>query len=146
MNLLDNVELARERREDLLLDQFIDQRLDALILDADRVMANPATMKKLAPLIKYYAKKKHPFKACVRDNRKRFGPLTEKYCAVIVDIIHGGNTHWRKGGKKKGIAASDEMPPFITEEMVGLLEALPSPTKERLNEIYKEAREVVAES
>lgn len=150
MNLLDNsLETARDQRLEILLDQVIDERLEGLVLDATRTMANPKAMKKLAPLIKFYAKKAHPFAACVRDNRKRFGPLTEKYCAVIVDIIHGGNTHWRNGGNRKistGVHASDETPPFITEEMVGLLEALPAPTKERLNEIYKEAREVVAQS
>lgn len=147
MNLLDSVESARERRLDIMLDQLIDERLQGVIADATRTMANPHAMKKLAPLIKFYAKKAHPFTACVRDNRKRFGPLTEKYCAVIVDIIHGGDTHWRNGGSKTnrtsmhGITASDDAP-FITDEMVGLLEALPAPTKERLNEIYKEAREV----
>jgi hypothetical protein len=150
VNLLDSsMEAARDRRLDIMLDQVIDERLEVLVLDATKTMANPRAMKKLAPLIKFYAKKAHPFAACVRDNRKRFGPLTEKYCAVIVDIIHGGNTHWRNGGNRKistGVHASDETPPFITEEMVGLLEALPAPTKERLNEIYKEAREVVAQS
>jgi hypothetical protein len=55
-------------------------------------------MKKLAPLLKHYKGMPHPFSACVRDNRKRFGPLTEKYCAVIKDLIEG-NTSWR--GKKK---------------------------------------------
>jgi hypothetical protein len=57
-----------------------------------------ADMKKLAPLLKHYKGMPHPFSACVRDNRKRFGPLTEKYCAVIKDLIEG-NTSWR--GKKK---------------------------------------------
>lgn len=151
MNLLDNhLEAARDQRLDIMLDQLIDARLEGLMLNAKTTMANPKAMKRLAPLIKFYAKKPHPFTACVKDNRKRFGPLTEKYCAVIVDIIHGGDTHWRNGGSKTGrtvstgIHASDEIPPFITDEMVSLLEELPAPTKERLNQIYKEAREVVA--
>jgi hypothetical protein len=54
-------------------------------------------MKKLAPLLKHYRGKAHPFSTCVRDNRKRFGPLTEKYCAVLKDLIEG-DTNWR--GKK----------------------------------------------
>jgi hypothetical protein len=60
---------------------------------------SPRDIKKLRPLLNYYSKKAHPFTACVRDNRKRFGPLTEKYCAVVKDLIEG-NTKWRKGGKK----------------------------------------------
>lgn len=60
-------------------------------------------LKKLRPLIKYYAKKPHPFTACVNDNRKRFGPLTNKYCAIIKDLIVG-NTKWRNQGKKKHLS------------------------------------------
>jgi hypothetical protein len=56
-------------------------------------------VKKLHPLLKHYAKMKHPFTACVRDNRKRFGPKTEAYCAVLKDLIVG-STNWRGKGKK----------------------------------------------
>ncbi len=56
-------------------------------------------VKKLHPLLKHYAKMKHPFTACVRDNRKRFGGKTEAYCAVLKDLIVG-NTKWRGKGKK----------------------------------------------
>jgi hypothetical protein len=66
-------------------------------------------LKKLKPLIKFYAKKPHPFRACVKDNEKRFGALVNKYCAIIKDLIEG-NTKWRKGGNKsaKGTKLSDE--------------------------------------
>lgn len=64
---------------------------------------------KLKGLLKYYAKKPHPFTACVKDNRKRFGAHTEQYCAVLKDLIVG-NTKWRKGGSKtaKGAKLSQE--------------------------------------
>lgn len=59
----------------------------------------PAERKKLAPLVKHYRKSPHPFTACVRENRRRFGPRTEQVCAVVKDLIVGG-THWREGTKK----------------------------------------------
>jgi hypothetical protein len=65
---------------------------------------SPNDVKKLHGLMAYYAKKAHPFTECVRDNRKRFGPLTEKYCAVLKDLIEG-NTKWRKGGNKSASGA-----------------------------------------
>lgn len=64
---------------------------------------------KLKGLLKFYEKKPHPFTACVKDNRKRFGANTEKYCAVLKDLIVG-NTKWRNQGKKsaKGTSLSEE--------------------------------------
>lgn len=55
---------------------------------------SPEAKKKLKGLLAYYAKKPHPFTACVRDNRKRFGPRAEAVCAVLKDIIRG-TTRWR---------------------------------------------------
>jgi hypothetical protein len=57
-------------------------------------------------LIAYYLKKKHPFAACVRDNRKRFGPDTERVCAALKDIGLQ-TTHWRHGGTIKKL---DDLP------------------------------------
>src|ERR1041385_8479492 len=90
-----------------------------------------ADVKKLRGLMKYYAKKPKPFTACVRDNRKRFGPLTEKYCAVLKDLIEG-NTKWRKGGNKnsKGKKLSDEM----LQQIFGL-EELPDGFSHWLSEL-----------
>lgn len=62
---------------------------------------SPEDMKKLRPILNKYRKSAHPFTECVRDNRKRFGPATEKFCAVIKDLIEG-TTHWRN--KKKGLS------------------------------------------
>lgn len=63
---------------------------------------SPRDMHKLRPLLKYYAKKPHPFRACVRDNRKRFGPRTNAICAVIKDLIYH-STKWRSKGAEKGM-------------------------------------------
>lgn len=72
----------------------IDRHLD-IALSAKTV--TPHERFQLRHLLAYYAKKKHPFTACVRDNIKRWGqPLTNKRCAVLKDLIVG-NTHWRKG-------------------------------------------------
>ena len=73
-----------------LMDTF-DQQFD-LYLSSKNV--GPEARYKLRNLLKYYAKKPHPFRACVRDNRKRFGPGTERVCATLKDIIRG-TTHWR---------------------------------------------------
>lgn len=75
------------------LDQMFSEAIDKLFLsNADRV--GPVAKKKLSGLLKFYAKKAHPFTACVNDNRKRFGPRAEAVCAVLKDIIRG-TTKWR---------------------------------------------------
>lgn len=78
-----------------------DEYIDAVYFAISKGTANvsPSDKKKLRGLLRYYAKKKHPFTACVRDNRKRFGAHTEEYCAVLKDLIVG-NTKWRGKGKK----------------------------------------------
>ena len=53
-------------------------------------------------LLKYYAKKPKIFTACVRDNRKRFGPRTNAVCAWVKDQIKG-TTKWR--GKEAELRA-----------------------------------------
>lgn len=74
--------------------ELTDQAIEALLgLNADK--ASPADRKKLKGLLKYYAKKPHPFRACVRDNTKRFGPDgAKRVCATLKDIIRG-TTKWR---------------------------------------------------
>ena len=57
--------------------------------------ASPADRAKLRGLLAHYRKKKHPFRACVRDNTKRFGKDgAERICATLKDIIEG-NPYWR---------------------------------------------------
>ena len=53
-------------------------------------------------LLKYYAKKPKIFTACVRDNRKRFGPRVNAVCAWVKDQIKG-TTKWR--GKEADLRA-----------------------------------------
>ncbi len=57
--------------------------------------------KKLKYLLAHYRGKAHPFTACYRDQvRHGLSPAhAKRRCAVIVDLIHGGDTSWR--GKKK---------------------------------------------
>ena len=50
-------------------------------------------------LLKYYAKKPKIFTACVRDNRKRFGPRVNAVCAWVKDQIKG-TTKWRGKGSE----------------------------------------------
>jgi hypothetical protein len=67
---------------------------------------SPADKKKLSGLLKHYAKMKHPFTACVRDNTKRFGrERAERICAVLKDIIRG-TTKWRSTERKKNLSES----------------------------------------
>ena len=61
----------------------------------------PSEGKKLAPLVKHYMAKPHPFTSCVADNSKRFGPeRAKKVCAVLKDYGMK-TTKWRKGPKSQ---------------------------------------------
>jgi len=75
-----------------LTDKQLGEYLSVCLSNADRV--GPEARHKLHGLLRYYAKKPHPFTACVHDNRKRFGPNAERVCAVLKDIIRG-TTKWR---------------------------------------------------
>lgn len=83
------------------IDMEFEDYIESVYFAISKGTANvsPSDKKKLKGLLRYYAKKKHPFTACVRDNRKRFGVHTEEYCAVLKDLIVG-NTKWRGKGKK----------------------------------------------
>lgn len=91
------------------LDDELDRILD-LTFSAKTV--GPEARNKLRALLKFYAKKPHPFRACVTDNMKRFGPgRTEAVCATLKDMIRG-TTHWRghpgEDHGSAGLAASDQ--------------------------------------
>lgn len=95
-------------------DELLDQ-----IFDADAT--TPDEKAKLKNLLAYYAEKPHPFTACVRDNRKRFGPGTEAVCATLKDIVRG-TTNWRKGGSTHSFAeARDAFERLSEDELAGLL-------------------------
>lgn len=120
-------------------EERIDDAVD-LVLDAwggkpgtNFKQVDPEARRRLRGLMEYYAKKPHPFRACVRDNRKRFGPNAERVCAVLKDLIRG-TTKWR--GKSdmsemgmfseyaatEGVEATlvDEVP-VIDEEIASIL-------------------------
>lgn len=97
-----------------LTDQQLDDYLHiALANGFSKGTANvsPADMRKLRPLLSHYAKKPHPFRACVRDNRKRFGPRTNAVCAVLKDLIKG-TTKWR--GNEKNLSEDEDFVAFAS--------------------------------
>lgn len=88
---------ASDARLDRMLMADIDSRLDLLLANYQRVTANPRSMGYLRFLMKHYAKSPTPFRDCVKDNLKRFGPgKTEGVCAVLKDAIRQ-TTYWRHG-------------------------------------------------
>jgi hypothetical protein len=95
---------AQERRRDEILFAELDARLEIILSEADTV--GPEARHKLRGILRHYAKMAHPFRACVRDNEKRFGPgQVEKVCAVLKDIIRG-TTHWRNHPDESAVMAS----------------------------------------
>jgi len=122
--MTDTALLAAQRaRQEVLLSAEIERRLDVL-LSAKTV--GPEARAQLRELLKHYAKSPHPFRACVRDNMKRFGPgRTEKVCATLKDMIRG-TTRWRNSD---GVAASA---PEISEDVETLLLSIPDDELERL--------------
>lgn len=124
-----------------LTDQELESYLD-VALSAKTV--TPEERKKLTPLLKYYAKKPKPFTACVKDNRKRFGPKTEAYCAVIKDLIMG-TTKWRN--QRKGLSENtlnelfalsidDGFFPFISELELSEIDEIVEPEAEESKEEF----------
>lgn len=128
---------AQRAREDLLLDDWLDEQIDVLLQShlgaapgvSEASTVGPDARHKLRGILRHYAKDPHPFTACMHDNMKRFGPgRTERVCAVVKDIIRG-TTKWRghpelDHGAPGAIAASDAPP--IDEETEMLLLSIPS--------------------
>lgn len=131
-----------------LTDQDIDDYLEVAYFAISKGTANvsAADKKKLRPLMRHYAKMKHPFTACVRDNRKRFGSHTEEYCAVLKDLIVG-NTKWRGKGKKftpRNLSENFFTPnDFLTEIGFSDPESVPEDFLEYLNNISEEEIEAI---
>jgi hypothetical protein len=132
-----NLEQAREARLDRDLDAMIERKLKGVTLAAP---IGPHAKVELRNILKYYAKKAHPFRECVKDNMKRFGPgRTEAVCATLKDTIRG-NKDWR--GKNNpadhgtaGLASDDA--PVMTAEVLLALDAV---SEVDLQEIFLEAR------
>jgi hypothetical protein len=109
--------LAQQAREDALMLAYIDEQLDVVLAARD---VSPQARNRLRGLLAYYAKKRNPFRACVRDNMKRFGPRrTEAICATLKDMIRG-TTKWRG---ERGVAGSDNYSDnyVINDEVADLL-------------------------
>jgi len=108
----DNTKIL-EMQEDEDIEQYLNI---ALSNGFSKGTANvsPKDMVKLRGLLKHYAKKKHPFASCVRDNRKRFGPRTEAVCAVLKDLIRG-TTKWRSTERKKNLS-EEELSEFVLDD------------------------------
>jgi hypothetical protein len=131
-----NLDQAREWRLDRKLDAMLDDKLKRAHLAAPIA---PHDKVKLRSILKYYAKKPHPFRACVADNMKRFGPgRTEAVCATLKDTIRG-NKDWRGKGNPsdKGSAGLAEDPPVIDGAVLVMLDAI---SDVDLSEIFLEAR------
>lgn len=128
---------AREARLDRELDAMIAAKLSGVQLAAP---VGPHAKVKLRNLLKYYAKKPHPFTACVRDNMKRFGPgRTEAVCATLKDVIRG-RKDWRgkDNPKDHGVAPGlSEEPPLLDSDVLLALDAM---SEIDLQEIFLEAR------
>lgn len=126
----------------LILDEGIElseEALDALLLSAKTT--GPHAREKLKGLLKYYAKKAHPFRACVRDNMKRFGPgKTEAYCATLKDIIRG-TTKWRghpsKDKGSAGLTGLSEGGFIIDDELATVLRTITDEQIERATKIME---------
>lgn len=110
---------------------------------------SPEDRKKLAGIIEHYRKQPHPFRACVKDNRKRFGPGAEAICATIKDLIEG-NTWWRVGrqrGEPEGYSPKsldslpDDLPPEFLEWLSETsLEDITSFTRSMQGEVITEGK------
>jgi len=101
------------------VDEQIDAILTRIFSEADTV--GPHAREKLSGILKHYAKDPHPFRSCVTDNMKRFGPgRTEKVCATLKDLIRG-TTRWRHQTNM-----SDQEPVEITLTQQERLEVLAS--------------------
>lgn len=132
--MTETVEQARERREearfDAIVDAYIDQRLSQVKLAAP---ISPQAKFKLRFILRKYAKSPHPFRACVKDNMKRFGPgRTEAVCATLKDTIKG-----RKDWRGKGKLSENEQSAVIDADVLLALDAISTVD---LKQIFLEAR------
>jgi hypothetical protein len=126
--VLKTLEQAREERFDREIDAMIAERIKEAKLAAP---ISPAAKVKLRQILKKYAKEAHPFRACVKDNMKRFGPgRTEALCATLKDTIKG-RKDWR------GKAMTSEVDAVIDGDVILALDAI---SDIDLQEIFLEVR------
>lgn len=83
---------AQQQRKEALFSEELTAILDRTF---DASAASYEAREKLMGVLKHYAKDPTPYRSCVRDNMKRFGPgKTEATCATLKDIIRG-TSRWR---------------------------------------------------
>ena len=101
------LQLASARRIEGVYEDEIDARVDLLLANYQRVTANPRSMGYLRFLLKHYAKSPTPWRDCVADNTKRFGPDKVKgLCGVVKDLVRQ-RTDWRGKGPRPGDTPAD---------------------------------------
>lgn len=131
---------AKARRIDEAVNRVIDAHIDTRLAKVQLAapIAPPARVK-LRNILKYYAKQPHPFRACVKDNMKRFGPgRTEAVCATLKDTIRG-RKDWRgkNNPKDKGTAGLSDDAPTVDGDVLVALNAI---SETDLQQIFMEAR------
>jgi hypothetical protein len=88
--------MASARRIEASENESIDDAILTLLARYEAVTSDPRKMHYLRSLLRHYAKSSTPWRDCVRDNTKRFGPKTPGLCGVLKDTIRQ-STHWRHG-------------------------------------------------
>lgn len=118
-----DLEAAARRRRDELLGSELDRRIELLLANYQRVTADPHKMGKLRGILRHYAKMEHPWRQCVADNTKRFGPDRAKaVCSVVKDTIRQ-STDWRGHPGRDHGSPGVVMAERGTEEFAAVAEA-----------------------
>lgn len=122
MSATEEVSAAAQARIDRAIDDKIDTFLESSLKSAGlAATVSPKAKTKLRGVLKKYAKEKSPFKACVIDQTKQFGPgRAEAVCASIKDTIKTTKGFPPTKGSK--VNASDDS--SIDGEMLVALNAL----------------------
>jgi hypothetical protein len=125
---------AQRARDEQIWQEEFDREFEMLMTFSNADAVGPDARHKLKGILRHYAKEPHPFRACVRDNTKRFGPgRVEKVCAVVKDIIRG-TTKWRghpaeDHGIGGAVAAADSL--LLDEDTEKLLLSIPDEKLDR---------------
>jgi hypothetical protein len=99
--MLTDLKVASNNRNESILFSELDNRVDLLLSNYQKVDANPRSMGYLRFLLRHYGRMAHPWRACYKDNLKRFGEKTPALCGVLKDSIRQ-TTYWRgKAGHSK---------------------------------------------
>lgn len=132
---MNDLELARIRRDERALDFAIDEHVDARLREL-KLAVTPTAKFKLGAVLKRYAKDPEPFKSCVRDNTKHLGPgRVEVICGALKDQIRKTGATPKTTSKAPAVGMSDA--PLIDADVLLALDAV---SEVDLQEIMLEAR------